>query len=146
MKNCLIPLIFLSFTVKAQVPFNDKYKDCATVDPCLYCGDTPARYKSDLVERIQRNLDRGASRWMSTSGRMFFEILVDSTGHSCVLSIKDETHVADVKDNIRRCINNLWDWAPAQLNHRAVNSTVILESYFIGGAARVGLVKLEELK
>jgi hypothetical protein len=78
---------------------------------------------------------------VSTGGRIFFEILVDSTGHSCVHSIKDETHMADIKDNVRRCINNLWDWNPAETDHHPINSTVILELHFIGNVAQIRFVK-----
>jgi hypothetical protein len=137
----LIALIFFAMTAKAQVPFNEKYKDCTTSDTCFYCGDTPAHYKKSILDRIQRSLEHGTVQWMSTSGRIFFEVEVDSTGHSCVRSIKDETHMSDIKNNLRSCINNLWDWAPAESSHRAINSTVILELHFIGDNASVRFVR-----
>ena len=147
MKYYLIALTFFAITAKAQVPFNEKYRDCVADSPCYYCGDVPARYKKtprDIRDRIQWSLDHGAIKWMSTSGRIFYEIQVDSTGHACVQSIKDETHMADVKENVRRCINGLRDWHPAEWDHHRINSTIILQLYFIGNIANVKFVKPNE--
>lgn len=146
MKYSLLSLLLFTISAKAQVPFERQYKDCAEVSPCFYCGDIPAHYKKSISGKIQSSLDHGSAKWMSTSGRIFFEIQVDSIGHSCVHSIKDETHMSDVKENIRRCINNLWDWSPAELAHHPINSTVILELHFIGDDANVRFVKPEEIR
>ncbi len=144
MKYLLTTLLLYAFTANAQVPFTKKYKDCDITDTCLYCGDTRATYTKNIAGKFQRSLDHSSVKWMSTSGRLYFEIAVDSTGHSCVLSIKDEVHMNDLTENIRRCINNLWDWTPAKLGGRAINSTVILELYFIGDAASVKFIKPED--
>ncbi len=144
MKYFITLISYLLQQQTAQLPFPKKYKDCDIKDTCIYCGDIHAMYTKNITSKIQRSLDHGAAKWMSTSGRIFYEINVDSTGHSCVLSIKDEVHMSDLTENVRRCINNLWDWTPAMLAGHPINSTVILELYFIGDAASVKFIKPEE--
>lgn len=140
MKIYPIALLFFALSSSAQGPVDKKYKDCDAEDTCYYCGDVPARYKKNIRDRIQWCLDHGTVKWMSTGGRTFFEIQVDSMGHSCVRSTKDETHMADVTDNVRRCINGLWDWHPAETDHHPINSTVMLELHFVGNRAQVRFV------
>ncbi len=141
MKYICLLLILFTVSAKAQVLFDEEYKDCNTNKPCYYCGDSVAHYKKRIDERLQYTIDHGLHKWMSTSGHMYFEFEVDSTGHSCVKSIKDETHMSDMKNNLRICINGLYDWQPAILNGHPINSTLIIDLRFLGNRATVGFVK-----
>ena len=142
----LITIIFFVQSAIAQTLFKDKYRDCTKDTSCYYCGDKPASFKRSLSQQLQRSVEHGTVKVMSTSGRMFFEIQVDSTGHSCVSSSKDETNMRDVKDNIRRCINNLWDWTPAQVNQHPINSTVIVELHFVDDFVSLRFIKPGEIR
>jgi len=135
-------LLFSLFTAdaKAQVLFSEKYRDCIT-KPCYYCGDTVARYKKRINERLQYSMDHGLQKWVGTVGHMRFELEVDSSGHSCVKSIGDEVRMSDVKNTLRMCINGLYDWQPAILNGRPINSTLIIDIHFLGNVANISFVK-----
>jgi hypothetical protein len=100
-----------------------------------------AHYKKRLNERFQFSLDHGQQRWVGTTGTMYFEVEVDSTGHSCVRSIKDEIPMPDVRNTLRMSINQLYDWQPAILNGRPINSTVIIKTHFLGYRANITFVK-----
>lgn len=134
-----------AFTAQAQLPFEKQYRDCISDSACYYCGDVPARYKKNIAEKLQWSLDHGTVKWIGTSGLMLFEVQVDSTGHSCVRSIKDQVHMSDLKDNIRRYINNMWDWTPAQSNGHPIGSTVLIELHFVGNEALVRFIKPKDI-
>ena len=140
-------LLLSAFTLhaNAQVLFGEKYKDCNNDKPCYYCGDSVAHYKKRINERLQYGLDHGLQKWVGTSGHMYFEIEVDSTGHSCVKSIKDDVHMSDLKNTQRVCINGLYDWQAAILNGRAINSTLIIDLHFLGNRASINFVKPGDL-
>ena len=145
MKYVCILLCLFTISAKAQVQFNEKYTDCINDKPCYYCGDSVAHYKKRLNERLQYSMDHGIQKWVGTSGHMYFEIEVDSTGHSCVKGIKDEVHMSDVKNTLRICINELYDWRPAISNGHAINSTLIIDIHFQGYRANIDFVKPDEI-
>ncbi len=128
---CLLFILF-AINANAQPLFKEKYKDCTLEKPCYYCGDAIASYKKGLSERLQRSINNGQHKWVGTNGNMYFEIEVDSTGHSCVRSIKDEIPMWDVKNVLTTSINNLYDWQPAILDGHPINSTLILRIHFLG--------------
>ena len=141
MKYLCLLLCLISVGAKAQVLFNEKYNDCINGKPCYYCGDSMAQYKNRLNERLQHSVDHGLHKWVGTSGHMYFEIEVDSTGHSCVKSIKDEVHMADVKRSLKMCINGLYEWQPAISNGHSINSTLIIDIRFLDNRASINFVK-----
>ncbi len=145
MKYLCLFLCLSAVNAKAQALFNEKYKDCNSVKPCYYCGDSMAHYKKRIHERLQYAMDHGLQKWVGTSGHKYFEIEVDSTGHSCVKSIKDEVHMSDVKNTERMCINGLYDWQPAISDGRPINSTLIIDLHFLNNYANVSFVKPIEL-
>jgi len=100
-----------------------------------------ARYKKRINERLQYSMDHGLQKWVGTVGHMRFELEVDSSGHSCVKSIGDEVRMSDVKNTLRMCINGLYDWQPAILNGRPINSTLIIDIHFLGNVANISFVK-----
>jgi hypothetical protein len=63
MKYFILALLLFALQAKSQIPFKTKYKDCNLSDTCFYCGDTPARYKKDIRDKIQRSLDHGTAKW-----------------------------------------------------------------------------------
>ncbi len=146
MKYLFLALCFWAQSATAQFLFKEKYKDCTTDSACYYCGDKIASYKSGgLVYKLQKWTERGGAKWMHTSGRIYFEIEIDATGHSCVRSIKDETHMADLKDELRRCINNIYDWQPAIKDNKRISSTVILSLYFLSNVSEIEFVSPEDI-
>lgn len=145
MKYFYLLLILFAVSAKGQVLFKEKYTECISGKPCYYCGDSVAFYKKMINKRLQYALDNGRQKWMGTSGHMYFEIEVDSTGHSCVTSIRDDVRMSDLKNTMRMCINGLYDWQPAILNGHAINSTQIIDLYFIGNRAGISFVKPGDL-
>lgn len=145
MKYLLTALMLCAVAAHAQLPFEKQYRDCTSDSACYYCGDVAAYYKRNLADKMKFSIEHAAIKWMGTSGSMLFEVQVDEKGHSCVRSVKDMVHMADVKDVIRRCINNLWDWIPAQSNGRAIASTVIIELNFVGNDVLVKFIKPRDI-
>jgi hypothetical protein len=146
MKYLCLLLTLLATNAKAQFLFGQKYKDCINDKPCYYCGDTVAHYKKRLNERLQYSLDHGMQRWVGTSGTMYFEVEIDSTGHSCVKSTRDDIPMSDVRNTLRMSINQLYDWQPAILNGRPINSTVIIKTHFLGYRANITFIKPGDLQ
>ena len=144
MKYLFLLFSFFTVSAKAQVLFNEKYKDCGNDKPCYYCGDSAAYYKKRINERLQYSMDHSMQKWMGTSGHMYFELSVDSSGHSCVKSIKDEVHMSDLKNTLRMSINELYDWQPAILNGHPINSTLIIDIHFLGNRASINFVKPDD--
>lgn len=81
----------------------------------------------------------GGHKWQHV-----FEIEVDSTGHSCVKSIKDEIPMWDVKNVLRTSINGLYDWQPATSDGHAINSTLIIKVHFLGYRASYTFLKPDD--
>jgi len=141
----LIILFFCTFIANGQKLFDEGYSDCNCAKACLYCGDSAAYPRIKIAEYIRRKIEHSPNHFVQTSGRMLFEICVDSTGHPCVLSVKDEIHMWDVKNTIRNSINEMEAWHPALLAGRPISSTVILKIHFVGNLLRIGLARKEEL-
>ena len=141
----ILLFFFVTVSAKAQVLFNEKYTECNDIKPCYYCGDSTAHYKKRIDERLNYSMKHGMQRWVNTAGHMYFEIEVDSTGHSCVRSIKDDVHIWDVKNTLRVCINGLYDWQPASSGNHAINSTLIIDVHFLGQRANISFVKPSDL-
>jgi ligand-binding sensor domain-containing protein len=143
--TCLFNL-FISAGVYAQNLFNEKIENvCNITNYCMDCGTPKAtcdaytlNYISELINH-RYNFNGGA-------GTITFQILVDSTGFSCVLSHTDVTHSALTYDLIRFLNGCLWH--PAIVNGKPVAASVIVvftiaNSRIAGQMKRMDLTELE---
>jgi len=149
MKIHLLTLIlFCSLSASGQGLFLDKYDNCRDAIPCLYCGDTVAHPSQNLNEFIKWELEHSnnGGRFGKIGLKVIFEIYIDSTGHPCVLSIKDESFNWGLKDYLRRSINSMPNWIPAIKNGKPINSTVLLQVDFRDNWFWTQLISPEKLK
>jgi len=144
-----LPILFtlLSFGAKAQGLFEEKFKHCDVADTCLYCGDKTAHYGKDMTKFFIWKIEHAGHGYNSRSGNAFFEILVDSTGHSCLIS--EHNRYLDyyfINDMHMWIDNDMPDWVPATRNGHPINSTVILNFEMRVNWLGVNLVSLEKTK
>ena len=140
MKQYFFVLFFLiSSVVYGQGIFEEKYDDCKTMDTCLYCGDTPARYSKDLTDYFKWKIEHATHGYHLKSGSVFFDVHIDSSGEACVLSINDKCSIGEMKNDLRQWINQMTDWKPAVKNNQPINTTIALEFEFIANWLNVSM-------
>ena len=148
---CLgIALSFFAAPTRAQGLFDDKFPNCNSGEPCVYCGDTLAHYVKDLTNYMIYCIEHSYnnSRYESKSFDVVYELFVDSTGRTCVVSAKSLGLGWSwlMKDDVRKFLNNMADWKPAVKDHHAINSTVIVEAKFISNYLSVACVPMPKNK
>jgi len=108
---------FLVSSVIAQNLFPRKFDNCATEVFCLDCGDTKVSIDDQklnvLITRLQKSNDL-----KGLSGKIMFQILVDSLGRGCVLSHTDVSDHA-ISKNITTALNAFDGFIPAQTKGKA---------------------------
>ncbi len=119
----------------AQGLFSEKFKECAVTTPCFYCGDTPAHYSKPIVSYIIGKINSSVnnSNYILKNFDVQYEMLIDSSGHTCVTSIQSLGFGFSwqIKDDIRKWLTNMPDWQPAKKDGKSINSSVILKLKFV---------------
>ncbi|MFA6249033.1 MAG: hypothetical protein WC615_18975 [Mucilaginibacter sp.] len=114
MKKLILILSALSLflSAKAQNLFPNKLDNCITEQFCLDCGDEKAGVKANefkaLVDDLNNTIDFG-----NASGKILFQVLIDSVGNGCVLSHTDNSKSKITKSIIAQ-FNQFKGWAPAK--------------------------------
>jgi hypothetical protein len=126
MKVCCLLLIcffcpFLAAETFAQNLFTEKVDIEHTSDYCMDCGSPKATCDEYTLDQISDKINRKYN-FKNGFGSLSFQVLIDPTGFSCVLSHSDITHSALSSDLII-CLNTCF-WSPAMVNGQAVNSSV----------------------
>ena len=98
-------IVFFFITIKAQNLFPEKFNDCNLTEFCLDCGDTKGVYKGDLNQFFSQKFS--PSKLRGVEGSVFVQILIDSSGHQCVLSIGNRTTGKFSKIELRKTINEM---------------------------------------
>src|SRR5437870_2859413 len=91
MKKIVIIIAALSCTaiLKAQNVFPVKLEGCNTSQFCLDCGDPKANYDQADFDKLVTTLN-SKYKLKGISGKIGFQVLVDSLGKPCVLSHTDQ--------------------------------------------------------
>ncbi len=126
----LISLLVIVVTTHAQGLLEEKYDDCNSKDTCLYCGDKKAHFHQKLTDYFKWQIEHAVHGYDMKSGDIFYEVVIDTNGHSCVLSVKNRGNNWDMKNDIRSWINQMEGWVPAQKNGNKIASTVLLDFQF----------------
>jgi len=132
--------------LRAQNLFLEKIDICGSATYCMDCGETKATCGQFTLDYIANLINHKYIFKDSGSGSISFQVLVDSTGFSCVLSHSDTTRSQLTIDLIRYlngCI-----WKPAIENGKRVNSSVNVVFSITKGkvAGRMDRMDLSELK
>lgn len=115
----------LFFYSEAQHLLPVKLNKCHPASFCLDCGDVKANPDSlqfsNMMERLSRSPDLAY-----ISGKIKFQVIVDTVGKACVMSHNDalKTHLTKM---ILRELVQLRSWIPASVKGRPQNASIMME-------------------
>lgn len=123
-KLALVAILLFCFPrfLRAQNLFLKKIDICSTESYCMDCGDPKATCGQFALDYISSLLNHKYIFKDNASGTLSFQVLVDSTGFSCVLSHSDTSTNQLTIDLIRYLNGSIW--RPAVENGKRVNSSV----------------------
>jgi len=125
----LILTLLLTLTVvKGQNLFPEKFNDCALTQFCLDCGDTKGVYNGDLNAFFANKFQ--VKNLKKIEGSVFVQILIDTTGRQCVISIGNKATGNISKLDLRNTINEMIGWKPAITDGKPENVSITLRFDF----------------
>lgn len=143
-----ITIFFVLFYTKlnGQNVFPQKVEGCNLSQFCLDCGEPKAGYNPDAFIQITDSLNTKYN-FKGGSGKIGFQLLVDSLGKGCVLSHTDASNSQITKDIIKYL--NDCKWNSAIENNKAVNSSInvffeVLHDKLSGQIQRVDIEEINE--
>lgn len=104
----------------AQNIFLQKVGNCVTTEFCIDCGNPKAGYDSVVFTSIVEHINHDYH--LTGSGRVLFQVLIDSLGNGCVLSHTDVSQSQLTKNLIGYL--NACKWTPAIDDGKPVRSSV----------------------
>jgi len=132
----LLLIVLIANTIKAQSLFPEEFdgcntthfiieKDTATVHANIV--DMTKIFKNGLNNKVQKQI----------KGIIKLQILVDTEGNSCLLSLKNETNIQTEKLNLKEIIDSKLVWNKPE----SMMSVILYISFKSGmmGFARLGL-------
>ncbi|MCS3734372.1 ligand-binding sensor domain-containing protein [Mucilaginibacter dorajii] len=131
---------FLPRVSSAQNLFLQKIEICDTASFCVDCGSPKATCDPFTLDQISDRINRKYIL-KDASGSLTFQVLVEPSGFSCVLSYDDATNsplTADLIRYLNGCI-----WKPAMVNGQAVSSSVNVVFKFAHGAISGRMARLD---
>lgn len=142
----MLLLSFCALSVRSQGLFEEKYDACLDAKPCLYCGDTLPQLPYFFRETLRRKIEGAPHGYDLRDGKILYEILIDSTGHPCVISIDDHVFCWNMKNDILVATNDMRKWTPAVLNGHRINATIVMQFDFLHSKYTYHIVKLKDLE
>lgn len=141
---CLF-VIFLPSALCAQNLFLSKIDICNTTNFCMDCGDPKATCDQFTLDYIADQINRKYIL-KDANGSITFQVLVEPSGFSCVLSHTDINTGPLTWELIRYLNGNIW--RPAKVNGKPVFASVNVVFRFINGkvSAAMQRMDLSELK
>lgn len=129
MKIYLVILFCLAtFAAPAQGYFEEKYDECTEIKRCQYCGDTLPQPPFNFEDKIIRKIATNPWGYHSVRpGKLSVELLIDSTGHPCIVSIDDQLFSYEMKNDVIEAINDMALWKPARLGGKPINAAVVVQ-------------------
>jgi ligand-binding sensor domain-containing protein len=120
---------------KAQNLFPEKFGGCTFSSFCLDCGEIKGAYNGDLTaffaEKFQTNMIR------NIEGVIFVQVLIDTAGRQCVLSIGNKATGKVSKLDLRNTINAMTGWKPAFDQGKPSDVSITLKFTFSKGGCLV---------
>jgi hypothetical protein len=136
-------ILLLPAVVSAQYLFLQKIEICGDAGYCMDCGEPKANCDQFTLDQVADRINRKYNL-KDGSGAISFQVLVEPSGFSCVLSHNDATNsplTADLIRFLNGCI-----WSPAKENGKRVASSVnvifrIANGYISGQMQRLDLTE-----
>jgi len=105
----LLILVSISFFGFGQNIFPIKYDDCNTSQFFLEGKEINAKYDNGkLLNDLIKTIDEKALR--KIKGSLYFQVVVDTLGNHCCVSIKNELNSKGKKIDFKKIIDNETDW------------------------------------
>jgi hypothetical protein len=143
-KLILLLIITISFNLKAQNLFPKKLNNCISNKFCLDCGDIKANIEVAKFEKLIEKLN-SEIKLKGISGKIMFQILVDSIGNGCVLSHNDNSENIITKQIINN-LNEFKGWIPAKTGDKFESRTSFNMSFSILDGKMAGKVERVDIK
>ncbi len=144
----IVALVCISSTTQAQNLFAVKIETCDAKQFCLDCGDEKAQVEPEKFKDMLSHLN-ASMNLKGIKGKVLFQVLMDSTGHACVLSHTDESN-SSISRRIMLALNTFEGYIPAQtkLKKEGYNSVTLAfeihDSQLTGGIQRVDMAAFEK--
>lgn len=123
-----VAFLATTITLKAQNLFPEQFTDCALAEFCLDCGDTKGIYSGDLNDFFAHTFQ--AKDLQGIEGTVFIQLLVDTQGKQCVISMGSQATGGVDKLNLRGTINAMKGWKPAYTKGKAERVSITLRFDF----------------
>jgi hypothetical protein len=138
-------IFLLPALVSAQNLYLQKVELCSSENYCMDCGSPKATCSQFTLDQIADKINRKYI-FKDSNGTLYFQVLVEPSGFSCVLSHSDLTGSALTADLIRLLNGNIW--RPAVENGKKVSSSVnvmfrIADGRISGRMMRMDLSQLQ---
>lgn len=130
MKRTLTILIFIFSlsTAFGQHLYSEKFEGCQLSRFCLDCGETKAQPPNSFADEILKNLDSKSLK--KISGSILIQVIVDTLGTPCLLSVKNESNIKTQKLNLKSAIDKTSKWNPAISKENIEKASVSLKLIF----------------
>ncbi len=127
----LTTTLVLTFSfVKGQNLFPKKFNDCGLTEFCLDCGDTKGIYTGDLYNFFAKKFKE--KNFKNIEGTVLVQVLIDTNGKQCVISIGNKAKGNVSNLDIRNTINSMTGWNPAISKNKPENVSITLRFDFAG--------------
>jgi len=129
----LIILAFLALfydNVQSQNLYPEKFDDCKLSSFCLDCGSEKAELSATNIENLVKEFSEKTKSKLD--GTLIVQILVDSTGNACLLSLDNKTNISTKKLGLQKSIKNL-NISPTVDKGKPVNTSISYEFVFNNG-------------
>lgn len=121
-------LVLTISIAKSQNLFPEKFNDCGLTRFCLDCGDTKGVYSGDLNSFFIENF--WTKNLKDIEGTVLVQVLIDTTGKQCVISIGNKAKGKISNLDLRNTINAMTGWKPAITKGKAENVSITLRFDF----------------
>lgn len=134
-------LLLTLTTIRAQNLFPEKFNACTLTQFCLDCGDTKGTYSGDLNTYFAEKLQ--GKKIKNIEGSIFVQLLIDTTGKHCVISIGNKATGKVSKLDLRNTINAMTGWKPAISKGKPENVSITIRFDFVNQNLRVSYDRFE---
>jgi hypothetical protein len=124
----LISVFIISLSSKGQTFISQKLNHCTLSEFCLGCGDIKAKFDSVSMIQVQDYLNK-KYKFKSAEGKLYFSVVVDSSGNGCVVDCTDTSYhnvVSDMIDHLNSC-----KWIAAIENKQRINTGISFYFEFV---------------
>ncbi|WP_313182524.1 ligand-binding sensor domain-containing protein [Sphingobacterium siyangense] len=143
-KTLFILFAGLAIQANAQNLFPVKLENCKAEKFCLDCGDIKAGYEQNEFTKLQDKLNKELNL-QGIKGAVKFQVLVDATGHACVLSHTDQSN-NPISLKIIEELNKFDKWTPAITGGKAVEKSSINLIFAINNNKISGQIERIDMK